>query len=982
MNRTRSIQSLGLNFTVVAVEDRLKGFEAWDADQSSNKGLITSSQSQQKGLGSRNELVIKRGDIIKVLAACNPDGSKRRPVRREAKRLSSGFLDPNAPAHDPYDKETWWIGTIVNKRGKETKTGRFPQRSVAMMAELRQKNQTFRCKMCSRMQKSFVTHDVLNSFGITGQPNHLFGARDLCDGCGPKILRVVKSVAQAVLANDSNDDIIRMLKQVARRKLVHETAVEAYALTPERVPVAPPARRPENFSNGPVVSSPRANAANLRRTTPPLDPPGRRRRDIRQENNAPSSLFSSEIIDSVEDMGPATDSVVDNNVESKNVKPSTPLMTNVKNIEKQGQINPEADGRLGDERTLLPGLSLIFKNTCAKEGHITKAHLLRMVRRLAKDHSEARDFICDDETAQVIIDSLDADGNGTVEFEEWSQWILRGATRTQQERDRFKNQNNVLFNTMMFLETIALIAKKLTMNPSIEELRPALVRIFHNSMTDAGHLSPSDIKKMVKDLSAQYTTVSFFECTDQVAETIVQSLDDDGNGAVEMEEFIPWLMTGMVKDQETRTRFAEQGETFALLISFMESLGKVANIMTSDIEKIRPGLETLFQTYSSDGTSMTSEDLQFMVDDLSKKYEEDVEKNIVWFDCDNQFTVMIINSLDGDGNGLIELHEWSNWMLKGVAKSDYTRDKFAAQNENFQKLSLFVKSITNVAKRISQGRGADVVPNTVKAKAPPAEETAKSNVVLKKPSNTILVQRRDRIRKSDCLRRLPAFASLNDDYLNAIIDTMEFQEFDDDDPLIVEQGKIADRVYVILAGQVSIMAASGKQGWPAEKMRIGELETFGVEALLGLKSQRYSISGVACDEVQVMCLTVPENAAMGDDADAIVQAARQQREKEVGAKFGRKFRNKYLERRKSSENGTGTTISPPATAVAAVTKAPSIGETVAATDQVEAKEEDDAKQQRLKEEKQAAKKAARQAKHRAMMDKQGGGDQDLADEWG
>ena len=54
---------------------------------------------------------------------------------------------------------------------------------------------------------------------------------------------------------------------------------------------------------------------------------------------------------------------------------------------------------------------------------------------------------------------------------------------------------------------------------------------------------------------------------------------------------------------------------------------------------------------------------------------------------------------------------------------------------------------------------------------------------------------------------------MTEDHIKSIVDTMKYEEFDDDNPLIIEQGKVANKVYIVLAGQVSIMAASGLNRW-------------------------------------------------------------------------------------------------------------------------------------------------------------------------
>jgi len=951
-------------FTVVAVEDRLKDFKDWDVDNPNDEGsrlYDSSALLSPKGLGSKNELGITRGDIIKVLAACDPDGSKRRPIQREVKRLDSGFLDSGVPMHDPYDVDIWWVGTVV-KGGKETKIGRFPQRCVALMAELRAQRQTFRCKMCSKMMKKFITNKTLDNFGITGQANHLFGARDLCDGCGPKILRVIKSVTQSLLEQPSDEAAMDMVRVVAKKKFLHETAMEAYALTPERLPEPPKLKRPEGSPN--AVSSPRTNkvssssASSTSSTNSssssssdnytyedpradslevPLDKmmqEGTSSNNLVALSSASSSLSSKESSSNtksrVEELAikgsdnptqqqqavltspvstPTTTSNSPPALASPDLQPATSLAASDTTSEKDEQIPLNSLKSLGNPSELMPGLQLLFSNACAEEGHLTKDHILRMVQRLAKDHVEARNFTCGEETAELIIGSLDADGNGTIEFDEWSRWIVRGAMRTKEERNRFKEKNEIMRDTMFFLETIATIAKKLTLNPGVEVLRPALIAIYEDAiLTEEGHLYPEDLVQMVAVLKKEHDDLTIFndweDCTSRMASTIVQSLDNDESGSVEMDEFVPWLMSGMSQSDEDRARFASQGTTFALLIQFMESIGCVAKKMEKKIRMLLPGVENLFEEYSRPGgvssgdniRIMTSEDLQEMIKDLAIKYRgpQASGAGVVWFHCDLTVSNLLVQCLDEDENGTIEKDEFVNWVLKGAAKSKYARAKFGQQRQDMEKLTQFLTCVIYVAGLLG-GNAAEEENKKEK------EEEKKEE---KKKVSLILQQQRDRVRESECLRNVPAFAALSNDHISAVIDTMVYAEFDDDEPQIIEQGKVADRVYVILTGQVSIMAASGAQGWPKEKRRIGELQVFGVESLFGLDNQRYTVSGVICDDlVQTLCLKVPNNPILGENSEEIVKAAREARDQEIAAKASKKLRDNFLAKKKSGSGG-------------------------------------------------------------------------------
>ena len=668
--------SLGSTFTVVAVEGRLEEFGTWDDENNSASTTSTagnpllpldiSSSSSSfdlsspiKGLGSKNELVIRRGDIIKVLSACNPDGSCRRIVPRRAQRLETGFLDANVPIHDPFDDSTWWIGTIIKRNKKDTRrlTGRFPQRCVALMTELRAKNLTFRCKMCSRMMQSFTKNTILNDFGITGSANQLFGKQDLCVACGPKILRVVQSVAQSLVKQNSDREILAMLRQIARKKLIHETAQEAYALTPERVPRAPPARRPENLNVNrgtgapPSVPSPRANNVNVRPSDspPPFamssslgtssstsnmpQPPQQQHQPQRNNNNNRRRTQRSK--------GRKRNNTPKRTNQYDNAPPMVPETSALEMFVPEISI-PKKKSL---EDTLLPGLEVIFKNCCTREGHLTKEHIVRMVQRLAKDHQEAQDFTCTLDTAGVIIHALDSDGNGTIEYQEWSEWIVKGAKKSVQQREQMKGTSEILKKTVVFLEVICAIATKISARPDIETLRDSLVAMFQDAMqpdTD-GHLWPVDIIAMNDKLSKKYPDIAFVPAMNkQVSETIVQSLDSDGNGSVEMDEFVPWLMKGMSKTKEQRQQFAAQGETFQILIQFMESMTEVATQMNKKVNRLKPGLTQLFTKYDTTGEGMSSKDIYAMVTDLSSQYTKYAN------DWNEETSTLIVDALDVD----------------------------------------------------------------------------------------------------------------------------------------------------------------------------------------------------------------------------------------------------------------------------------------------------------------------------------------------
>ena len=64
--------------------------------------------------------------------------------------------------------------------------------------------------------------------------------------------------------------------------------------------------------------------------------------------------------------------------------------------------------------------------------------------------------------AKLVLAALDADGNGTIEVDEWVRWMIRGANRPAIERAKFAAHNETFMLLTKFLEGISFVAKKLT----------------------------------------------------------------------------------------------------------------------------------------------------------------------------------------------------------------------------------------------------------------------------------------------------------------------------------------------------------------------------------------------------------------------------------------------------------------------------------------------------------------------------------------
>jgi hypothetical protein len=621
--RSRSRSTLGAHggFTVVCVKEWKGAFGGWGENDDAlspaaeQPGNAAAPRIKPKNLGSLNELSVRKGDIIKVSSACNREGRNRRPVPRVARRLDSGFLDTKYPVHDPEDDQTWWVGTIV-RNGKDTRTGRFPQFVVALTAELRQKTQTFRCKMCSRMQKNFTKSPVLDDFGITGQVGHVFGARDLCDTCGPKILRVVKNVAVAVLSKAKDDDkaILAALRAVARRKLVHESAQETFTLSPRRSSAAAQTetasftefRRPDGAA--PDVASPR-----VRRVT---TPPGGETGGGTGGGEGGDFNFGGEFNFGEPDNGFGSPSPTSGNGFSfsgggssfgsfgsfgSGPAPNFALLPDVMAYCGTREYLKLFEDFIMNHLKYFQGAKL-DESGDAEHSHqwsdIFQEYLRVFVNTMQtfieRQGKSVEDFYAECKIASDAGDSTQKNFLrlllASADYQDFAKIMIReasffGATGMT-SFGRLPEANDPCTCT---------VCNANASKDELAALEKNVAQIFEDSIAFDGHMKPKDIVAMAKRLQQEYPNVLVQDCTLETAQFIVESLDDDDNGTIEYEEFVEWIMKGAEKTPQERADFAERGEMFRLLISFLDSVVAVARTMlVQPPVDLRAAIESIF----------------------------------------------------------------------------------------------------------------------------------------------------------------------------------------------------------------------------------------------------------------------------------------------------------------------------------------------------------------------------------------------------
>ena len=110
--------------------------------------------------------------------------------------------------------------------------------------------------------------------------------------------------------------------------------------------------------------------------------------------------------------------------------------------------------------------------------------------------------------------------------------------------------------------------------------KQALINIYGKyDIKNTGDMDTPTFRRMCIDLITEATCVS----EDQVREfndettlgVLVAALDMDGDGAVQKDEFVSWIMSGMNRSKNDRERFAKKNQLNERLEMFLQAVEEV-----------------------------------------------------------------------------------------------------------------------------------------------------------------------------------------------------------------------------------------------------------------------------------------------------------------------------------------------------------------------------------------------------------------------
>lgn len=422
------------------------------------------------------------------------------------------------------------------------------------------------------------------------------------------------------------------------------------------------------------------------------------------------------------------------------------LQTELQLLKRQNRMLEFARSASGGLRFLLNEL---FMNAASDDGFMDLPALRRVYIQILGEASGGMASDVDADT-KMIFDALDRDGSGTIDFNEFADWIARGLERPKGAREAWamRSPQNTRLNNFL----VAVIVRMRAV---------FLGRLYCQfAESDGAGAQQITLTGLVRLLETMQTIHGMKEDMSQEASVIMQSLDADANGIIEEREFVTWVETGLGRSTEERQLWRREGGTAQRLEQFLQCVtleakryglapwcwsasllaggetgasevaasegGKVSTDKSKTLAEddvvtsvSADHLKVLFQKYDadSDGTLNRKELHQLVKDSVTCQTDS---MDYDWVDDD---VVAIENALDSDRDGRIQQAEFVTWILQGAARPKREREHWAKQGGVFQRLDCLLTGAVTIALRIASEAGEGENKPASVSPAPASAET-------------------------------------------------------------------------------------------------------------------------------------------------------------------------------------------------------------------------------------------------------------------
>ena len=339
------------------------------------------------------------------------------------------------------------------------------------------------------------------------------------------------------------------------------------------------------------------------------------------------------------------------------------------------------------------------------DGHISSNEMEAMIRSLtdgaglgSPDWEQARQ-VTPLQDSKFIVEALDSDKNGQIEEDEWVNWIKLGLSRDFKIRKTYakkSDRNHRLENFLGIIESIPAEEVDDTLISAVT--KEQMEKVFDGFDNDKdGHITLDELKSMLTELKLRTSIgTGSLQSDKEDAQTLLDALDQDNNGAVEKAEFVEWVIRGLGRPLRQRVAWANKSVRNRRLDHFLRAVSETAS-GTKRRSEFRRHLRKIFYKFDLDKDGhIVQDELVAMMTEIRLVIGQGTG-DVAFAPQD---AAAVIQAMDSDGNGRIEEDEFVNWMNDGLTIPMSKREAFASKSAFNRRTASFLTAVEAYIKQV------------------------------------------------------------------------------------------------------------------------------------------------------------------------------------------------------------------------------------------------------------------------------------------
>ncbi len=284
-------------------------------------------------------------------------------------------------------------------------------------------------------------------------------------------------------------------------------------------------------------------------------------------------------------------------------------------------------------------LKILFEKFDQDNSNYLDRHEVRQMLVTLGRQSTSEDMLTD------VINKMDTDQNGEIEFDEFCAWWDYGganenAELTSRRVSQLKIQKSLSSSQETSGDDVDWVCMKM---------------IQRHDPKHTGELSPKQLKSLFEDLTNQHVSKS--DC-----QKFIASLDTDGDGKIQRNELIDFVRSGIAMSERERAVYKSRGGAQSIIIEFFDSIKEKI--------KVRHFIQNIWTKYDITSTGyLTPSEVKVFIQEFSQK--EITEEECEYF----------INSIDENQDSKIDREELIEFVLTGLSMNEKQKSIYASRGK-------------------------------------------------------------------------------------------------------------------------------------------------------------------------------------------------------------------------------------------------------------------------------------------------------------